>query len=159
MAEQDEDYNNLLGTKSPRDTLIQVAISVALGLGAFLTFCVRSSDPRCGFKCIDGTQVLRPRWTSLYAARKQQRSRASPLPELPSTTFGWIPALWRITEQQILASAGLDAYVVRPTLKASSLLTLMYCVVLALLQVGTQIPNGHSFLCACRFETRSRCIS
>lgn len=26
--------------------------------------------------------------------------------------FGWIPALWRITDQQVLASAGLDAYVV-----------------------------------------------
>ena len=26
--------------------------------------------------------------------------------------FGWIPALWKITEQQVLASAGLDAFVV-----------------------------------------------
>lgn len=26
--------------------------------------------------------------------------------------FGWIPALWRISEQQVLAAAGLDAYVV-----------------------------------------------
>lgn len=27
--------------------------------------------------------------------------------------FGWIPTLFKITEEQVLASAGLDAFVVR----------------------------------------------
>ncbi|KAI9728957.1 MAG: hypothetical protein M1828_000042 [Chrysothrix sp. TS-e1954] len=92
--EPPEDYRDLLGGNDPRDTIIQIVLSVLLGLGAFLTFC-----------------VLRPRWPSLYAARKRQRNEASHLPELPQSTFGWIPALWRVTEQQVLASAGLDAYV------------------------------------------------
>lgn len=60
-----------------------------------------------------GSQFLRPRWKALYEARKKLRNEASPLPELPGTFFGWIPVLWGVTEQQILASAGLDAYVVR----------------------------------------------
>ena len=53
--------------------------------------------------------LLRPRWTTLYAASKRQKNAASILPELPDTFFGWIPALYRITEDQVLASAGLDA--------------------------------------------------
>lgn len=89
-------YPDLVGTKSPRDTVIQIILSVVLGVSAFLAFC-----------------VLRPRWTSLYAARKQKRDQASPLPELSQSFFGWVVTLWYITEQQILASAGLDAYVVR----------------------------------------------
>ena len=56
-------------------------------------------------------QALRPRWTTLYAARKRQKNAAAILPELPDTFFGWIPTLYRITEEQVLASAGLDAYV------------------------------------------------
>ena len=56
--------------------------------------------------------MLRPRWTSLYAARKRQKNAASVLPELPDTFFGWIPALYQISEEEVLASAGLDAYVV-----------------------------------------------
>lgn len=58
-------------------------------------------------------QFLRPRWTGLYAARKKQKDEATSLPDLPDTFFGWIIPLWRITDQQVLASAGLDAYVVR----------------------------------------------
>jgi Late exocytosis, associated with Golgi transport len=34
------------------------------------------------------------------------------LPDLPDTFFGWVPVLYKITEQQVLAAAGLDAYVV-----------------------------------------------
>lgn len=29
--------------------------------------------------------------------------------------FGWIPVLYKVTEEQVLASAGLDAFVVRVT--------------------------------------------
>ncbi|KAL8817430.1 MAG: hypothetical protein Q9223_003730 [Gallowayella weberi] len=72
----------------------QLVISIALGAGAFITFC-----------------ILRPRWTALYAARKQQTNAASKLPPLPDTLFGWIPVLYKISEEQVLASAGLDAYV------------------------------------------------
>ncbi|KAL8713588.1 MAG: hypothetical protein Q9220_002450 [cf. Caloplaca sp. 1 TL-2023] len=72
----------------------QLVISLALGLGAFTTFC-----------------ALRPRWTGLYAARKRQKNAASKLPPLPDTFFGWIPVLYKISEEQVLASAGLDAYV------------------------------------------------
>ncbi|MCJ1404606.1 hypothetical protein MMC11_007832 [Xylographa trunciseda] len=76
------------------DLATQATISIVLGLSAFLTFC-----------------FLRPRWTALYAARKRQKNDAAKLPELPDTTFGWIPVLYSITEKEVLASAGLDAFV------------------------------------------------
>jgi hypothetical protein len=37
---------------------------------------------------------------------------AEALPELPDSFFGWMPVLYKVTEEQVLASAGLDAYVV-----------------------------------------------
>ncbi|KAK3382702.1 hypothetical protein B0T24DRAFT_20870 [Lasiosphaeria ovina] len=79
---------------STKDTQVQLVISLALGLSAFLAFC-----------------TLRPRWKSLYAARKRHVNSAIGLPALPDTFFGWIPALYKVTEQQVLASAGLDAFV------------------------------------------------
>ena len=78
-----------------RDLGVQITLSVALGLSALIAFC-----------------ILRPRWTELYNARKKQSSAASRLPDLPETMFGWIPVLYRISEMEVLASAGLDAYVV-----------------------------------------------
>ena len=48
----------------------------------------------------------------MYAARRRQRNAASRLPELPNSLFGWIPVLYRITDEQVLESAGMDAYVV-----------------------------------------------
>ena len=90
-----DDYKDQSKSQNQRDITTQSVISIALGLFAFLAFC-----------------FLRPRWTSLYAARKKQKNAASILPELPDTFFGWIPALYRITEDQVLASAGLDAFVV-----------------------------------------------
>jgi hypothetical protein len=56
-------------------------------------------------------QYLRPRWKGLYAARKKQNDLTTALPELPDSFFGWIIPLWKITDEQVLASAGLDAYV------------------------------------------------
>ncbi|RKF81917.1 Calcium permeable stress-gated cation channel 1 [Golovinomyces cichoracearum] len=73
---------------------VQLTLSLALGLSALFGFC-----------------FLRPRWKSLYAARKRNCVHASALPELPDTFFGWIPALHSVTEEQILGAAGLDAYV------------------------------------------------
>ena len=90
-----DDYKDQSQNNNQRDIITQSVISIALGLIAFLTFC-----------------FLRPRWTSLYAARKRQKNAASILPDLPDSFFGWIPTLYRITEDQILASAGLDAFVV-----------------------------------------------
>lgn len=41
-------YEKFLGLDSIRDTQIQIAISVLLGIGAFLAFCVRAhSNLRC----------------------------------------------------------------------------------------------------------------
>lgn len=81
-------------TRGQRDLYTQFIISSALGLGAFLTFC-----------------MIRPKWAELYAARRRQRCAASRLPELPDSFFGWIPVLYRITDEEVLESAGLDAYV------------------------------------------------
>ncbi|KAF1950733.1 DUF221-domain-containing protein [Byssothecium circinans] len=86
--------DDLWGTADPRATRIQIYLSLALGVSAFLTFC-----------------WLRPRWQGLYAARKKQNNRATALPELPDSFLGWVLPLWRITDEQVLASAGLDAYV------------------------------------------------
>ncbi|KAH6612707.1 hypothetical protein C7974DRAFT_369744 [Boeremia exigua] len=86
--------SDTFGTGHPRDIRLQLYISVTLGVGAFLLFC-----------------FLRPRWKGLYAARKKQNNLATSLPELPDTFLGWIIPLWRITDEQVLASAGLDAYV------------------------------------------------
>lgn len=93
--EAHDGYKDQSKSQNQRDIITQSVISIALGFFAFLAFC-----------------FLRPRWTSLYAARKKQKNAASILPELPDTFFGWIPALYRITEDQVLASAGLDAFVV-----------------------------------------------
>ncbi|ROV92993.1 hypothetical protein VMCG_09028 [Cytospora schulzeri] len=77
-----------------KDTYVQLVISLALGLTAFFAFC-----------------ILRPRWKSLYAARRRQFGPSIGLPVLPDSFFGWIPALYKISEEQVLASAGLDAFV------------------------------------------------
>ncbi|KAF1920159.1 hypothetical protein BDU57DRAFT_552622 [Ampelomyces quisqualis] len=87
-------HKDIWGINNPRDVRLQIYISVTLGVGAFLTFC-----------------FLRPRWKGLYAARKKQNDLATALPELPDSFFGWIIPLWKITDEQVLASAGLDAYV------------------------------------------------
>ncbi|KAL4916086.1 hypothetical protein BDW62DRAFT_187170 [Aspergillus aurantiobrunneus] len=80
--------------RGERDLYTQLVISLALGITTFLSFC-----------------LLRPKWTELYAARRRQRHAAFHLPELPDSFFGWIPVLYRITEEQVLQSAGLDAFV------------------------------------------------
>ena len=105
MADPDG-YKNQSKNENQRAITTQAVISIALGFFAFLAFC-----------------FLRPRWTSLYAARKRQKNSAAILPDLPDTFFGWIPALYRITEDQVLSSAGLDAFVVSASFKEHHLLT------------------------------------
>jgi Late exocytosis, associated with Golgi transport len=107
----DDDYKKRI-VGGPKDTVFQIVISAILGIAAFLAFCVSASD-YCRYSTLTSAlKILRPRWPGLYAARKKQKDEAYSLPDLPSTLFGWIPTLWRITDQQVLASAGLDAYVV-----------------------------------------------
>ncbi|KAI1855434.1 hypothetical protein JX265_007731 [Neoarthrinium moseri] len=77
-----------------KDYIVQLVISLTLGLTAFIVFC-----------------ILRPRWPTLYAARRRHSDPHIALPELPDSFLGWMPALYRVTEAQVLASAGLDAYV------------------------------------------------
>lgn len=72
---------------------VQLAVSFTFGLSAFIAFC-----------------ILRPKWTQLYNARKKHSKSAARLPELPKSFFGWIPALYAITSEEVLASAGLDAF-------------------------------------------------
>lgn len=72
---------------------VQLAISFTFGLSAFVAFC-----------------VLRPKWTQLYNARKKQSQSAARLPDLPKSFLGWIPVLYSISREEVLASAGLDAF-------------------------------------------------
>lgn len=85
-------YQDLIGASSTRETSIQILLSLSLGISAFFAFC-----------------ILRTRWPGLYAARKKHVDTVA-LPELPDTMFGWIAPLWKITDSQVLAAAGLDAY-------------------------------------------------
>ncbi|KAJ4270214.1 hypothetical protein NW762_001890 [Fusarium torreyae] len=73
---------------------VQLILSLLIGVSAFFLFC-----------------FLRPRWPALYAARKRRLDHQLGLPALPNSAFGWIPKLYRITEEEVLASAGLDAFV------------------------------------------------
>ncbi|KAI0144275.1 DUF221-domain-containing protein [Xylariaceae sp. FL1272] len=77
-----------------KDIYVQLVLSFGLGVTAFIAFC-----------------ILRPRWKTLYAARKRHKDPQIALPVLPDSFLGWIPALYRVTEDQVLASAGLDAFV------------------------------------------------
>ncbi|KAI1118962.1 DUF221-domain-containing protein [Nemania sp. NC0429] len=77
-----------------KDIFVQLVLSFALGITAFTAFC-----------------ILRPRWKSLYAARKRHHNPQIALPVLPNSFLGWIPGLYRVTEEQVLASAGLDGFV------------------------------------------------
>ncbi|KAH6608463.1 hypothetical protein Trco_001809 [Trichoderma cornu-damae] len=81
-------------SKTLRDLEVQLVLSLILGVGALIAFC-----------------ILRPRWPTLYAARKRRLDPNIGLPTLTDSFFGWIPRLYRVTEEQVLASAGLDAFV------------------------------------------------
>lgn len=97
-------------------------------------------------------QFLRPRWTGLYAARKRQKNAASSLPELPDTFLGWLPALYRITEEEVLASAGLDAFVVSDV-RGWSRASLIEHAVPPILQDGHQIHSHNLLLLASGYVT------
>ncbi|EGX95247.1 hypothetical protein CCM_03519 [Cordyceps militaris CM01] len=91
----DEDWARYVSPGANRkDLQVQLALSLILGVSALVTFC-----------------ILRPRWPALYSARKRRLHPSMDLPALPKTFFGWIPKLYSITEEQVLSSAGLDAFV------------------------------------------------
>ncbi|KAF4126956.1 calcium permeable stress-gated cation channel [Geosmithia morbida] len=81
-------------SKTTKDLGIQLGLSLIIGVSAFVTFC-----------------TLRPRWPFLYAARKRRLEPKIVLPALSNTFLGWIPRLYRISEQDVLTTAGLDAFV------------------------------------------------
>ncbi|GJJ76715.1 calcium permeable stress-gated cation channel [Entomortierella parvispora] len=83
-------FNAPAATDNTSGLKTQLAISITLGLGSFLTFC-----------------VLRTRWTVMFAPRTNLRRHTPPV--LSSTFFGWIPQLLRIPEAEVLECVGLDA--------------------------------------------------
>ncbi|KAI0483330.1 hypothetical protein GGR56DRAFT_623920 [Xylariaceae sp. FL0804] len=109
------------------DVFVQLVLSFALGLSAFIGFC-----------------ILRPRWKSLYAARRRHSNPQIALPALPDSFLGWVPALYRVTEEQILASAGLDAFVFLSFFKMSIRLfaTMLFFSVVVLLPIHNTFDTG-----------------
>ncbi|KAI1384947.1 DUF221-domain-containing protein [Hypoxylon trugodes] len=110
-----------------KDIFVQLVISLALGITAFIGFC-----------------ILRPRWKTLYAARRRQSNPQIALPALPDSFFGWIPALYRVTEEQVLASAGLDAFVFLSFFKMSLRLftTIFFFAVVVLWPIHSTFDAG-----------------
>lgn len=114
----------IIAGPSKTDTYVQLAISLTLGFSAFITFC-----------------IIRPRWKTLYSARKRRLDPKINLPALPDTFFGWIPALHRITDEQVLASAGLDAFVFLSFFKMAIRLfaTMLFFALVVLLPMHTML--------------------
>lgn len=113
-------------TKFVEDLEVQLVLAFVLGLFAILTFC-----------------TLRPRWPSLYAARKRRLAPDVELPELTDSFFGWMPRLWRVTEEQVLAAAGLDAFVFLAFFKmAIRLFAIMAFFAIAVLLPINKTYNG-----------------
>jgi hypothetical protein len=101
---------------------------------------------------VDWSQLLRPKWSELYAARRRQRNAASRLPELPNSFFGWIPIVHRITEDEVLASAGLDAYVVGAPFYVTRNVVLS-AIATILLQIRHPVPLSSFLLRSRRHST------
>ncbi|KAH7312448.1 hypothetical protein B0I35DRAFT_452380 [Stachybotrys elegans] len=115
---------------SDKDVPVQLVLSLVLGVSAFLLFC-----------------ILRPRWPALYAARKRRLDPRIGLPHLSKSFLGWTVQLYKITEEQVLASAGLDAFAFLAFFKMSirlfALLTFLAAVIIAPINVhfrGTGPP-------------------
>ncbi|CAN3504319.1 calcium permeable stress-gated cation channel 1 [Diutina catenulata] len=101
-------------------TSLQAAIALALGVSAFLVFC-----------------VLRVRYPKIYVANFTQFNSGyrhvlsrRKLPRMPATMFGWLPVLFRISEEEVMANAGLDAVVFLCFFKFA-IKTIGVCLVLA----------------------------
>ncbi|KAK9495285.1 hypothetical protein V1508DRAFT_410388 [Lipomyces doorenjongii] len=90
MADNDDGESKVIQNSFALST--QLIIACSLGISAFLVFC-----------------VVRTQWPQVYAARASRLHNN--IPPLPKSIFGWIPALYSITEEQVLEHAGLDAFV------------------------------------------------
>ncbi|CAG9956336.1 unnamed protein product [Clonostachys rosea f. rosea IK726] len=90
----DDDGREYVMPSEDKDLIVQLVLSLLIGVSAFVAFC-----------------IMRPRWPELYAARKRRLEPHILLPEMPNTFLGWIPKLYKVSEEQVLATAGLDAFV------------------------------------------------
>lgn len=90
LADEDQRLKHL---KSGPHLAIQVGLSLAIGIPAFITFC-----------------FLRTKWTKLYQYKRLQAGSSNP-PMLRDSRFMWLVDLFKITDEQILEIAGLDAVV------------------------------------------------
>ncbi|KAH6958484.1 hypothetical protein DER45DRAFT_563096 [Fusarium avenaceum] len=135
-----QDGESNISPNTSKNLEVQLVLSLVIGISAFFLFC-----------------FLRPRWPSLYAARKRRLDHQLGLPSLPDSTFGWIPKVYNITEEQILASAGLDAFVFLSFFKmAIRLLTVMvFFATVILLPINTVYDIGHNVFGGDRNDTNS----
>lgn len=89
---------NLRDVPSSRLVSTQLLISIAMGLSAFLLFC-----------------VLRCRFPNIFMARMNYLTASNRKYLPPSidqrSLFGWIPTIFKINDDEIIQYAGLDAYV------------------------------------------------
>lgn len=104
---------------------VQILIALFLGCSAFLLF-----------------SVLRVKYPKIYVANfhhvnlnyVHSISRQN-LPQLPRTLFGWIPIVFKISEDQVLEHAGLDAVVFLGFFKMC-IQTLALCVCFAVVVIS-----------------------
>ena len=71
----------------------QLALCLWVGISSFLLFC-----------------VVRYRWPRIYAVRTLRKTPDSIKP-LPKQLLGWVFTIFSITDEEVLESSGLDAYV------------------------------------------------
>lgn len=106
------------GTRIAR---VQVLVALFLGLSAFLIFCVlRKKYPRI--------YVANSNRVNQNYLHSQLRRNLLPLPQ--NSLFGWMPVVFKISEDQVLEHAGLDAVVFLGFFKMC-ITTLTICVILA----------------------------
>lgn len=79
--------------KGPQ-TATQILLAFAIGVPAFLVFC-----------------VLRTRWSKIYQHKRLNAHPSTPIAPLRDGLFFWMVDLWKITDEQVLEYAGLDAVI------------------------------------------------
>ena len=88
MLDEDPRLKHL--RKGPQ-TATQILLAFAIGIPAFLVFC-----------------FLRTRWYKLY---QNKRLNHATLPILRDGWFNWMIDLWKVSDEQVLEFAGLDAVI------------------------------------------------
>lgn len=90
LADEDQRLKHL---RHGPQLAIQVGLSLAIGIPAFIVFC-----------------YLRTRWSKLYQYKRLQSSPSS-TPLLSEGKLRWLVDLFKITDEEVLECAGLDAVV------------------------------------------------